>query len=427
MKLLAVTGSSFFRHLLERHLGFLPEPLHFAESIADARLALGMAPDLICTERHLTDGTALDLARLVRSQSATRNTPVVLLTSSDDPGVMSDSLSAGITEVFSKVHLDLLAQYVEKRLRRESAVVKLCGRALLVEDSLAVANFIQRVLEEQGLSVDTFARGEAALAAIEENEYEVALIDVLLEGNMTGLGVVREIRSGSSANADMPILAMSGLEDSARRIELLREGANDFLAKPMLEEELAVRVQNIVHIKHLLDQTAGQRDHLRRLALTDQLTGVYNRHYLTEIAVRRIGEAERHGIPLTMLTLDIDHFKQVNDEHGHEAGDVVLAETAAVIRSCCRQGDVIARTGGEEFVMLMLNMSADTACGFAERLRQRIEDAHPAGVPVTVSIGMISTTGEATGATFESLFRAADAALYEAKRSGRNRIVVSID
>lgn len=427
MKVLAVTGSSFFRHLLERHLGFLTESLHFAESIADTRIALAMGPDLICTERHLPDGTALDLARLVRKESNTRQTPVLLLTSSEDPGLLSDSLEAGITEVFNKVHLDHLAQYVEKRLRREATHVRLTGRALLVEDSLPVANFITRVLEAQGLEIDTFSSGEQALAALDEHEYEVALIDVLLEGNMTGLALVREIRNGSSANTDVPVLAMSGLEDSARRIELLREGANDFLAKPMLEEELAVRVRNIVQIKRLLDQTAGQRDHLRRLALTDQLTGVYNRHYLTEIAVRRIGEAERHGIPLTMLALDIDHFKKVNDEHGHETGDVVLAETAAVIRNACRQGDVIARTGGEEFVLLLINMGADAASGFAERLRQRIEEAQPAGIPVTVSIGMISTSGEAVGATFESLFKSADAALYEAKRAGRNRVVICQD
>lgn len=425
MKVLAVTGSSFFRHLLERHLGFLPEPLHFAESIADARVSLGMVPDLICTERHLPDGTALELSRMVRAESATRQTPIVLLTSSDDPEMMSASLAAGVTEVFSKVNLDLLAQYVENRLRREAAHVRLTGRALLVEDSRSVAKFITHVLEELGLEVDPFVSGETALAALDAHEYEIALIDVLLEGNMTGLGLVRAIRNGSSCNADMPILAMSGLEDSARRIELLREGANDFLAKPMLEEELAVRVRNIVHIKQLLDQTAGQRDHLRRLALTDQLTGVYNRHYLAEVAARRIGEAERHGIPLTMLTLDLDHFKSINDQHGHETGDVVLAETAAVIRGSCRQGDVIARTGGEEFVLLLLNMKADIARGFAERLRQRIEDAHPAGVPVTVSIGMISTDGESTGASFESLFKSADAALYEAKRTGRNRVVVS--
>jgi len=427
MKVLAVTGSSFFRHLLERHLGFLTESLHFADSLEETRRALATAPDLICTERHLPDGTAMDLARMVRRDPGTSQVPVLLLTTSEDPDLIPDSLEAGITEVFNKVHLDLLAQYIESRVQREARHVRLSGRALLVEDSRPVARFIERVLGSLGLEVDTFACGDQALAALGGHEYEVALIDVLLEGRMTGLALVRAIRNGGGANADLPILAMSGLEDSARRIELLREGANDFLAKPMLEEELAVRVRNIVQIKRLLDQTAGQRDHLRRLALTDQLTGVYNRHYLTEIALRRIGEAERHGIPLTMLVLDIDHFKRVNDEHGHETGDLVLAETAAVIRDACRQGDVIARTGGEEFVLLLINMGADAAAGFAERLRQRIEEARPGGITVTVSIGLISTTGEPVGATFESLFRAADAALYQAKRGGRNRVVACRD
>lgn len=425
MKVLAVTGSSFFKHLLELHLAFLPERLQFAGSIAEARNALAERPDLICTDRHLPDGDGLELARLIRADHATEQTPILLLTSSDDPELLAQSLAAGVTEMFTKRTLDALSQYVELRMQRTARVVQLSGRALLVEDSPTVAHFIERVLQAQGLDVDTFARGEPALAALQKHEYEVALIDVLLEGSMTGLALVRSIRNGGERNAGIPILAMSGLQDSARRIELLREGANDFLSKPMLEEELAVRVRNIVQIKRLLDQTADQRDHLRRLALTDQLTGVYNRHYLAEVAQRRIDEAERHGIPLTMLVLDIDHFKHINDAHGHETGDVVLAQIAQVIRGTCRQGDVVARTGGEEFVLLLLNLPRESADGFAERLRLSIEESRPADIPVTVSIGVITTASDRPGASFETLFKLADSALYAAKRNGRNRVVVS--
>lgn len=424
MNVLAVSGSSFFRHLLQRHLGFLPGPLYFAETLDEARAALDTAPDLICTERHLQGGTALDLARIVRAHPATAQVPLILLTSSDDPDLLPLSLAAGITEVFSKCNLEPLSDYVEQRIQRDAAVLQLNGRALLVEDSRSVAHFIARVLGLQGLTVDTFSSAEAAISALEKQDYEIALIDVLLEGRMTGLGLVRNIRQGTGRNADVPILAVSGLEDSARRVELLREGANDFLSKPMLEEELAVRVRNIVQIHRLLEQTTGQRDHLRRLALTDQLTGVYNRHYLTQVATRRINEAARHGIPLTMLVLDIDHFKLVNDTHGHETGDVVLAETARVIRATCRQGDVVARTGGEEFVLLLLNMDSDAAACFAERLRKRIEYTKPGDVPITVSIGITTTLPDHSNSNFTSLFKSADIALFQAKRAGRNRVMV---
>ena len=422
MKVLAVTGSSFFRHLLQRHLAFLPEPAHFVETIAEATAALDDGLDLICSERHLADGTGLDLARVVRRHRVTKQVPLLLLTSSDDRGLLPESLAAGVTEVFSKVDLELVANYVEHRLQREAALLQLTGRALLVEDSHSVAHFMTRVLEDQGLEVDVFTSADAALTALEERDYEVALVDVLLEGHMTGLTLVRSVRNGDGRNADVPILAVSGLEDAARRIELLRAGANDFLSKPMLAEELAVRVRNIVQIRRLLDHTAGQRDRLRRLALTDQLTGVYNRHYLAQIAKRRIAEAERLGVPLTLLVIDIDHFKRVNDTHGHETGDVVLAETAAVIRAACRQGDIIARTGGEEFVLLLINMERDAAAAFSERLRTRIEEARPADIPITVSIGVTDTSANSAH-TFKSLFRAADEALYEAKGAGRNRVV----
>ena len=143
--------------------------------------------------------------------------------------------------------------------------------------------------------------------------------------------------------------------------------------------------------------------------------------------MRRIEESERHGIPLTLLVVDLDHFKRVNDTHGHETGDIVLAETASVIRSICRQGDIVARTGGEEFVLLLLNMTREAAAGFAERLRERIEHANPAGITVTVSIGVSGTVEGRRGNSFKSLFKAADIALYQAKHGGRNRVVVSHD
>ncbi|MBW7862028.1 MAG: diguanylate cyclase [Rhodocyclaceae bacterium] len=422
MNILAVLGSSFFRHLLQRHLGFLPQPPMFAASIAEAQVALNSKIDLVCLERHLPDGSGFDLARALRKHPETSRVPIILLTSSVDPEVCATSLEAGITEVFSKYELERLADYVEQRMRRNDATEKLIGKALLVEDSVPVARFIRSVLERLGLRVDTCPSGEQALESLEAKTYDIALIDVLLEGRMTGLNLVREIRRSEGRNTRVPILAMSALEDMARRIELLREGANDFLAKPMLEEELAARVRNMVQLKHLLDETEAQRDHMRRLAMTDQLTGLFNRHYLAEIASRRITEAGRHKIPVTMLMLDIDHFKNINDTHGHDIGDMVLAETAAVIKDCCREGDVAARTGGEEFVLLLINTVGERALAFAEDLRGRVEARRPGGIPVTVSVGVAET---ATGAptTFEALFKAADDALYDAKETGRNRVV----
>jgi two-component system cell cycle response regulator len=424
MRVVAVIGSSFFRHLLESHLGFLQTPLVFATSIGEALAAASISTDLILLERHLSDGEGLDLSRALRARHETAGIPIVLLTSSADPDICTASLEAGITEVFSKYELEALADYVSQHESRLAATTRLSGKALLVEDSVPVARFMRTVLERIGMRVDTCPSGEQAMEALNARNYDVALIDVLLEGRMTGLHVVRAIRGTEGRNQRVPILAMSSMEDAARRIELLRGGANDFLAKPMLEEELAARVSNMVRLKRLLEETEAQRDHMRKLAMTDQLTGLFNRHYLAEIASRRIAEAGRHHIPLSLMMLDIDHFKRINDTHGHDVGDAVLSDTAAVIRDACREGDVAARTGGEEFVVLLINTVGERVRAFAETMRAQVETRQPSGIAVTVSIGVVECcSGSAT--SFEAMCKAADQALYQAKEGGRNRVVVT--
>lgn len=425
MRVVAVIGSSFFRHLLESHLAFLQYPVVFVMSIEEALTTTSVKTDLILTERHLADGSGLDLARGLRKRPDTAGIPIVLLTSSADPDVYTASMEAGITEVFSKYELEALADYVSHHEQRLSASVRLSGKALLIEDSAPVVRFIRCVLEQIGMRVDAFPSGEQALEALGARNYDVALIDVLLEGRMTGLHLVRAIRGDKEGrNRDVPILAMSSMEDATRRIELLRGGANDFLAKPMLEEELAARVRNMVRLKRLLEETEAQRDHMRKLAMTDQLTGLFNRHYLAEIASRRIVEAGRHHIPLSLMMLDIDHFKHINDTHGHDVGDAVLADTAAVIREACREGDVAARTGGEEFVVLLINTVGERALAFAESMRAQVERRRPSGIPVTVSIG-IAEIGNGGSASFEALCKAADQALYRAKEGGRNQVILA--
>lgn len=424
MKIVAVIGSSFFRRLLESHLGFLQHPLVFVASIADALAAISNSTDLILLERHLTDGSGLDLSRTLRGRADTSGTPIVLLTTSADPDMCTTSFEAGITEVFNKYELEALADYVSHYEFRIAATTRLSGKALVVEDSAPVVRFIRNVLERIGLWVDTCPSGEQALEELNVRSYDVALVDVVLEGRMTGLQLVREVRSNKGRNHRIPILAMSALEDAARRIELLRGGANDFLAKPMLEEELAARVRNMVHLKRLLEETETQRDHMRKLAMTDQLTGLFNRHYLAEIACHRIAEAGRHHIPLSLMMLDIDHFKHINDTHGHDIGDMVLAETAAVIRNACREGDVAARTGGEEFVVLLINTVGKRALAFAESMRTQVEARQPNGIPVTISIGIAEISSE-NPTSFETMCKTADNALYQAKESGRNRVVVT--
>lgn len=160
-----------------------------------------------------------------------------------------------------------------------------------------------------------------------------------------------------------------------------------------------------------------------RAAITDPLTKVPNRRFFEERAAIEMARAQRHALPLALAFLDADHFKAINDTHGHAAGDAVLRELAGRLQGACRAEDLVCRYGGEEFVCLLCHAGLEDALGFAERLRARVAaspvESGDVRIPVTVSIGV---SARREGDTLEGLLRRADAALYQAKQNGRNRV-----
>ncbi len=272
-----------------------------------------------------------------------------------------------------------------------------------------------------GLTVTTLASAEDAFEIFRKRKFDIVISDVQLEGDLTGLGLVRAIRRLDEPYCRVPFLAISGITSKERQFDVIGYGANDFVAKPVTPKELEVRVHNMVKHKQLFDQVEAQRDHLRRLALTDQLTGLFNRHYMSEVGSRRMTEAMKHGIPVSLLLLDLDHFKKINHTLGHDVGDIVLFETAKVIRECCLSGDIASRAGGEEFCVTLINRDRSNAIGFAENLLKKIEASLPEGIFVTGSIGLATVT-KGKIVDFRTLFKAADEAMYKAKSGGRNRV-----
>ncbi|MDD2743558.1 MAG: diguanylate cyclase [Rhodocyclaceae bacterium] len=424
MQVLIAVASRFVQQVLKRHLSFLTQPATYCSSIAEARDLFGKSGfDLICIEGILADGKGIEFARALRLGGNGEKVPILLLSGNDDTQTTNEALAAGITEVFAKSDVEALADFIGRQEASEMITARLKGHALVVEDSRSVANIFEKMLDRLGMTAQIFARAEDALAGIGKRKTDLVVTDVQLEGNMTGLGLVRGIRQMEGRAARIPILAVSGLNDSARKIELLRLGANDFISKPVQEDEFAARVRNMVHLAQLLDESEAQREHLRRLAMTDQLTGLFNRHYMADIAAKRVPEALRHAIPVSLLVLDLDHFKHINDAHGHDVGDVVLAETGALIRKLCNSGEIAARSGGEEFVVVLINRDSRKAQSFAETLRCELEALRPAGLTVTASIGVGAVArGEQTD--FQTLFKAADEAAYAAKKNGRNCVMV---
>jgi two-component system cell cycle response regulator len=192
---------------------------------------------------------------------------------------------------------------------------------------------------------------------------------------------------------------------------------------PVQEEELMARAKNLIVNKQLLDKVKLQGKHLEKLAMTDQLTSLYNRHFLADVAPRKISEACRHGFAISLIVIDVDYFKLVNDTHGHARGDIVLVEIAKILKNACRKEDIIARVGGEEFVIILSHCGGKDAEIKSGVLCKEIESLNPGNIPVTASFGV---AGLAVGkqCDFDELFTVADDAVYKAKAQGRNCVIV---
>ncbi len=423
MKALVIEDGKIHRQMIGLVLEALEVEVHMVPSAEEGLAALaGETFDLISLDLHLPDMDGLELCRRLRTNEMTRLLPIVLLTSEDAESTLKMAYGAGVTEVLRKTSIEELQKtftHLVNRLRRIHT-----GRVLYVEDSPTTAQLTINTLNEMGLEVDHHQSGEDALEAFWKRDYDVVITDVVLEGEMSGLNVVRGIRSAPTEKREIPVLAVSGHEDMSRRVEILRSGANDYIEKPIVEDEFKARLGNLITSKQLLDQVRSQQEELRKLAVTDQLTGLYNRTYLAETAQKYVSSAIRHQESISLLMLDLDKFKDINDSLGHAVGDKVLAAIGRMLTSRCREEDVVARFGGEEFIILLPRCDLENAIYKAEHLCQFIHELQPEGLTVSASFGVSSIHQGGRHIDFERLLKEADTALYAAKDNGRNRVEV---
>ena len=375
--------------------------------------------DLIIASQHIFDKSGTDF--IEHCKNSDRCTPIILLTSEPNEILMRNARAAGIKDIFPKTNLTYLKSSIRYYIQGEKSFDIQGGRILYVEDSASVTHIVTNYLKKLNLEVTHFATAEEAFHAFTDNEYDLVITDVMLGGTMDGLSLVRMIRAQNTHNAKTPILAMTGHDDAQLRIDLLHAGINDYVTKPPIEEELAARVNNLIINKRLADQVRQQQRTLFNIAMTDQLTTCHNRHSLSEYAPKYIKDAVRYNYPLSTLILDLDHFKKINDEFGHTTGDIVLAEIGKLLMATCRQGDIVSRIGGEEFLILLPHCNIIDAMHKAENIRSMIELAEPTDLKVTASIGIASLIKQ-HDEDFDKLYKAADNAVYFSKENGRNQV-----
>jgi len=375
--------------------------------------------DLIIASQHIFDNSGSAFIQYCKNSEL--QTPIILLTSEPNETLLKNARSAGIKDIFPKTNITYLKSSIRYYIQGEQKFDIQGGRVLYVEDSASVTHIVTRYLKKLNLEITHFSTAEEAFHAFTDNEYDLLITDVMLEGTMDGLSLVRMIRASNTHSANIPILAMTGHDEAQMRIDLLHAGINDYVTKPPIEVELAARVNNLIINKRLADQVREQQRALFNIAMTDQLTTCHNRHSLSDYAPKYIKDALRYNYPLSILILDLDRFKNINDAFGHTTGDIVLSDVGKLLMSSCRQGDIVSRIGGEEFLVLLPHCTIYDAMHKGENIRSMIELAKPSGLKVTASIGVASLIKQ-HGEDFDKLYKAADSAVYNSKKNGRNQV-----
>jgi len=283
-------------------------------------------------------------------------------------------------------------------------------RLLLVDDDPVVRQMMVAMVEGWSHEARQASNAESALELLEQLPFDVVVSDIRMPG-MDGIELLRRINA-RWPETDVVMITAYGMSYSY--MDVIESGATDFVTKPFEPDELRAKLQRIGMERRL-------RRELLHLSTRDGLTGLLNRRSFHDTLAREIERAHRQDRPLALLVLDVDHFKQYNDRHGHLGGDAALQGLATVLEESLRQQvDTAYRIGGDEFAALLIEADADQALRIAERVRGAFEDRHLNGC--TVSIGLAGLLPEETAT---DLLRRADRSLYQAKRDGGNRIEIS--
>jgi len=307
------------------------------------------------------------------------------------------------------------------------------AKVLVVEDSPSQRSHLMSTLSARGFDVTGVAGGIAALKVVKTDPPDIIILDVVM-ADMDGYTVCRWLRLNEGTR-DIAVIMLTVKTEVSHKVEGLNVGADDYLPKPFDDQELEARIYAALRAKssqkELRKRNVELEDLLHRvelMAMTDSLTGLFNRRRFVDVLKREWATSRRYKNPLSVIMVDIDHFKLINDTHGHAAGDVVLKEVARVISSSLRQVDVAARYGGEEFAVLLPHTTLKDAGVVAERVlskvRALIVDVEGQKLHCTVSLG-IASNEEPSLRTEDDLIANSDAALYAAKNAGRNQLVVA--
>lgn len=378
--------------------------------------------DLIITGQELEDGSAEKLLKRLED-SPFRHIPVIVITATDSMEVRKHFFNLGVVDFIPKAGFsaEKLKEHLDHFKRQDEMILALQKASIaILDDSRLSLNVVTSILKMHDLvDVDTYSEPRSFLNV--DKEYSIYFIDLMLPG-MSGEQVVVELRRRIPHAV---IIAISSLDKYNTIVHVLESGADDYIIKPFDSRLLMARLKSNYRNFQLMEELQKQRNEMKRMSVTDSLTGASNHRFLInrlDVEITRCQEKHSH---LSVLLLDIDKFKNVNDQYGHPTGDVVLKRLSRLFMDECRSHDMFGRYGGEEFMLIMPDTTLEESYGISEKFRKSFEDLKFKEVnrPITFSGGLIEWRGESV----EDMLKRVDELLYCAKNEGRNRIKAEID
>lgn len=359
---------------------------------------------IICCE-HLPDDTLSSLEQLKRAHEISFDTRILAFSYELERSHKEQALALGVIDFHDINHIENYADFFHRTAFITS------GSILLVEESEQEATLLTSLFEQRGHHVSHFTNIEPAHDAVKYNHYDLLITDLFSLSNY-----LNKNQLVNSVNT----VVLSKHDKTAMLIDLLRIGVADVINKPIVPESLLLRIERILKTKQShRDELDHKTQHLLELSTKDALTGAYNRRYLEDVITQRINFLKRHDEPFSVLILDIDNFKQINDTQGHQAGDRLLVKLVSLIQYHIRNIDCICRYGGEEFVIVLAGCAVEAAMVKAEEIREDVETTG-----MTISIGVAVFEDASQNLLIDEHINLADLAMYQAKKAGKNKVVL---
>ncbi len=408
---LLVDDSRFVKHLVSSKIDRIPGIRSvIADSMEMAEQILEEQSDrfyLAITGLALEDSPNGEIVGLIQSF----NIPVIVMTSTIDKKIRKQILKKNVIDYVLKKHMSELEYVIHlaDRIHKNGQI-----KVLIVDDSKTLRHHLERLLKNYNYITLIASDGMEALQLINEHpDISLVLTDYNMP-NMDGMTLIQKIREDYSRE-DMSIIGLSDSSQSNLSAKLLKAGANDFINKPFEIEEFFCRITQNTNMINYVRQ-------IKDSSTRDFLTQAYNRRHLYTLGEKLHDNAKRGNIKLAVALIDADHFKKINDTWGHHIGDEALIALSQTMRDTVRESDIVARFGGEEFVILALIEDEKYAIPLFEKIRQAVEkiELHVENerIHLTVSIGVTTELGD----NLDAMIQLADESVYKAKESGRNRV-----